>query len=185
VAHDAPQGIGVVEGHTVALDASGTLANVYGSLDTYIQTNLDGTGGFAIQYHGQRRFVRPSDDPWIEVHYDFLGLQAQYKRHVGGDRFGTERRGYLQLNCYQRIRVFTQRYVTASMRDTVVAVFPEGGLIPVYDITGAPSTGDPDHVGTVIIDGLQEHVVDTGYRSGVMQHLVQVSTRYLEIFTRV
>jgi hypothetical protein len=35
-----------------------------------------------------------------------------------------------------------------------------------------------------MVDGVKEHVLDNGYDSGLAQHVIQVATRYLEIFTR-
>ena len=62
--------------------ATSTLANVYASLDTYILSTIGGDvstggGGLAIHLHGVRRFIPPVDDPWVQVHYDFLALQQQ------------------------------------------------------------------------------------------------------------
>ena len=168
----------------MALLAGGKLDNVYASLDRYVTIQLVDSAGFAVRLHGVRRFVPPVDDPWIECHYDFLGLQESFRRQIGGGAFGVERQGYLQLNCYQRTRVFTQRYTTARMRDTVVGAFPEGSFIPVYDFAGEAPDTPPEEVALVVIDGLQEHVQDTGLRSGIMQHVLQVRTRYLEHFTR-
>ena len=166
----------------MALLAAGSLANVYASLDLYLQTSLVDAQGqpIALRLHGVRRFVPPVDAPWVEAHYEFLGLTGDFQRQVGGGIFGTHRRGFLQLDLYQRARVFTTRYVTAGMRDLVVAAFPEGGIVPIYDLSGTLL-----EVGSLILDGIQEHVQDTGQQSGIIQHVLQVGTRYLEEFTRV
>ena len=168
----------------MALLAAGRLENVYRSLDTYLQTQLIDGAGLVVRLHGTRRFVPPVDAPWVEVAYDFLGLRSAFRRQIGGSVFATERQGTLQLDIFQRARVFTTRYTTAAARDLVVAAFPEGHLIPVYDIAGAAPDTPYIHVGTLALDDLQEHVQDTGLRSGVVQHVLQVATRYLEHFTR-
>lgn len=168
----------------MALLAAGTLTNVYGSLDAYLQAQLVDGAGLAVRLHGVRRFIPPVDTPWVEAHYEFLGLQESFRRQIGGSIFATERQGYLQLNIYQRARVFTTRYTTAVARDLVVAAFPDGGIVPILNVTDATPDVPGVAVGALILDGLQEHVQDTGLRSGVIQHVVQVQTRYLEHFTR-
>ena len=168
----------------MALLAAGSLGNVYASLDLYLQTRLMDGAGLAVRLHGVRRFVPPIDDPWVETHYDFLGLQSDFRRQIGAGVLATERQGYVQLNVYQRARVFTTRYTTAAARDLVVAAFPEGGLVPIYDVSGAVPDTPYTEAGVLILDGIQEHVQDTGIRSGIIQHVVQVVTRYLEHFTR-
>jgi hypothetical protein len=168
----------------MALLAAGSLTNVYASLDLYLQSQLVTTAGLTVRLHGVRRFVPPIDTPWVEAHYDFLGLQQVFQRHAGAGQFATDRQGYLQLNIFQRMLVFPQRYTTAAARDLVIAAFPEGGLLPIYDVAGAAPNSDPVQVGDMIIDGTKEHVIDTGIRGPVTQHVVQVDTRYLEFFTR-
>lgn len=166
---------------------SGSLANVYASLDAYLQASLlfsDGSA-IALRLHGVRRFVPPATDPWIEVHYDFLGLNSVFMNRVGltgagMPRIASERQGYLQLNCYQRARAFATRYTTAVIRDITIGAFPEGELIAVCDYTTDPPTPD----GWIVADGIQDHVADTGLHSGIVQHVIQVKTRYLEISTR-
>lgn len=171
----------------MALLAAGSLTNVYGSLDLYLQAALVDAQGqpLALRLHGVRRFVPPVEDPWIEAHYDFLGLSAAFQRQIGGSILGTHRQGYLQLNLYQRARVFTTRYTTAGMRDLVVAAFPDGGIAPIYDLSVADANTPAPVVGAFILDGVQEHVLDTGQQSGIIQHVLQVATRYLEHFTRI
>ena len=168
----------------MAVLAAGSLTNVYGSLDIYCQANLADEAGLTVRLHGVSRFVPPVDDAWVEVHYDFLGLQGAFRRQVGRGQLATERQGFLQCDIFQRARVFTTRYTTAAARDLVVAAFPEGGIITIYDVTGAAPDTPYEAVGALIVDGLQEHVQDTGLRSGVIQHVVQIQTRYLEHFTR-
>jgi hypothetical protein len=143
----------------------------------------------AIREHGQRRFVPPPVDPWIEVHYDFLALTTNFRNRLTGTSSGqaviaTERAGHLQLSIFQRARIFTQRYTVAPARDLVVAAFPEGGIIDIldYSSTDAPPTYAPE--GQIVIDGVKEHQIDDGLRSGVLQYVVQVETKYLELFTR-
>ena len=173
----------------MALLAHGSLANVYASIDRYLQEQFVETALLVVRLHGVRRFVPPVDDPWLEAHYGFLGIQEQYRRQIRGlptgeDVFGIHRDGYLQLNLFQRARVFPTRYTTAAARDSVVAAFPEAGMLQIYDYTGqAPDTA-PAPVGLLIFDGIQEHVADEGYQSGIIQHVLQVSTRYLEQYTR-
>src|SRR5204862_8332598 len=131
-----------------------------------------------------------------EAHYDFLGLQSQFLRQTGGALpnvrdpsgdeaiYGTFRIGQLQINLYQRARTFRTRYTTAHMRDVVVNAFPDGRIIPVYNVTGASDIGAA-LVGNVIMNGLRsEHVIDNGYHSGVIQHICQFDTRYIERYTR-
>ena len=174
----------------MALLAGGLLENVYASLDAYLQeTLLDSTGvPLAIRLHGVRRFVPPIDDPWIEIHYDFLGVQSQFQRYTdkqnGVTVHSVDRRGYLQLNIYQRARVFRTRYTTAHARDLVVTALPEGHIIPIRDYAHMVPDVTPDEVGLLVIDGLNESVNDTGQDSGITQHMVQCSTRYLEPYTR-
>ncbi len=173
----------------MALLAAGSLANVYASLDQYLTDTLVTGAGVALQGHGVRQFIPPTDDPWVQAHYDFLGLQSLYQRQIGRVTdtvaiLGTERRGYLQLNLYQRARVWATRYTTAAIRDVVVGAFPEGSMMPVYDYTGMTHGGTLDEVGVMIFDGLKEHVQDTGIRSGMIQHVLQIATRYLEHYTR-
>lgn len=162
-----------------------SLTHVHAALDAYLTANLLFADGSPVdlQLHGVRRFIRDSDLPWVEAHYDFLGLQQTYWNRAGQQAalaiIGTQREGYLQLNLYQRARVFATRYTTAIIRDIVVGAFPDGELIPVYD--DAPLVVQE---GNLVLDGIQEHVVDTGLHSGVVQHVLQVFIRYLELYTR-
>lgn len=167
-----------------------SLQNVYQSLDAYLTAVLlfpDGAP-IALKGHGVRRFVPPPVDPWVEAHYNFLGLDDTFMGRVGqGDgpqRFAVQRSGYLQLNLYQRARVFTTRYTTAFIRDVVYAQFPEGGLIDVLDYTGTLPDVAPEKQASVILDGITENVVDTGDQSGVIQHVLRVQTRYVENYSR-
>lgn len=179
----------------MALLATGSLENVYAALDTYLTEELVTKAGLALRLHGERRFIPPVDDPWIEAHYDFLGLQSQFLRQTGGDMpnartpgydeaiYGTFRIGQLQLNLYQRARVFRQRYTTAYMRDRVVNAFPDTRVIPVYDVASHSDTGAA-LVGNILCMGLEnEQVLDDGMRSGVIQHVLQIATRYIERYT--
>ncbi|HEY5868960.1 MAG TPA: hypothetical protein VI542_25935 [Candidatus Tectomicrobia bacterium] len=168
----------------MTLLAVGSLQNVYAALDAYITTHLITDAGLAVRLHGIRRFMPPADAAWVEVHYDFLGLQGDFRRQTGRYAddaliYATERQGNLQLNIYQRARVWATRYTTAEARDAVIAAFPEAGLIPIPD-----SVGGTEAQGMLILDGSQEHVQDTGIQSGIIQHVVQVKTRYLEHYTR-
>lgn len=173
----------------MALLPHGSLTNVYASIDQYLQERFVDPGLLTVRLHGERRFVPPVDDPWLEAHYTFLHLQSLYRRQVRGlptgeDVFGVHREGHLQLNLFQRARVFTTRYTTAATRDLVVDAFPEAGMLQIYDYTGqAPDTA-PVPVGLLIFDGIQEHVQDDGYDSGIIQHVLQIQTRYLEQYTR-
>lgn len=167
------------------------LTNVYASLDAYLTANLlfpDGTP-IALKLHGVRRFVPPTDDPWVEAHYDFLGLTNVFHNRAGMGEgpqlFSTERQGYVQLNAYQRARVYTQRYTTAAIADLIGDIFPESGVIPVYDYRDVLPDQELVQEATVIADGYKGHVVDTGVQSGVVQYVVEVQTRYFEIYTRV
>lgn len=168
----------------MALTAAGSLVNVYGALDLYLTAQLVTAGGLSVKLHGVRRFIPPVDDPWVEAHYQFLHLSEYYDRQVGPSLYGAERAGLLQLNVFQRARVFTTRYTIASARDQVVTAFPEGGFIPVYDEASADAEGTAPQVAVIILNGITEHTQDDGALSGVMQHVVQVQTRYLEEFTR-
>ncbi len=173
----------------MALLAHGSLTNVYASLDRYLTEQFLDTNLLAVKLHGVRRFVPPTDDPWLEAHYAFLGLQGQYRRQIRGlqsgeDVFGIHRDGYLQLNIYQRARVFMQRYTTAAPRDLVVNAFPEAGMMGIYDYVNQAPDSAPAQVGVLQWDGIQEHCADDGYKSGLTQHVIQVSTRYLEQYTR-
>ena len=168
----------------MALLAAGSLQNVYAALDAHITAQLVTEAGLTVRLHGERRFIPHTDAAWVEVHYDFLGLQSDFRRQTGryADEaliYATERQGNLQLNIYQRARVWATRYTTAEARDAVIAAFPEGGLIPIPD-----SVGGTDAQGMLILDGTQEHVQDTGIQSGIIQHVIQVKTRYLEHYTR-
>lgn len=169
----------------MALTTAGSLTNIYAALDQYLTEQLVTAGGLSVRLHGQRRFIPPVDDPWVEAHYQFLGLQSLYQRQVGPSLYGTERQGLLQLNIFQRARVYTTRYTIASARDQVVTAFPEGGIVPVYDNASADEQGTVPQVAVIILDGLTEHGQDDGKMTGVMQHIVQCKTRYLEEFTRV
>src|SRR5262245_32137607 len=107
-----------------------SLSHVYQALDTFLTNNLLFSDGSAIplRLHGVRRFVPPGDVPWVEAHYDFLGLQSQWMNRAGQYRenrsiYATQRSGYLQLNLYQRAPTFTTRYTTAAIRDAVVTAF--------------------------------------------------------------
>ena len=110
----------------MALLDAGSLVNVHGSLDRYLTEYLG--ADLVIRLHGVRRFIPPVDDPWVEVHYDFLGLQSEYRRQTGRWHeaalvHATERQGNLQLNIYQRARLWATRYTTATARDLVMAAF--------------------------------------------------------------
>jgi hypothetical protein len=161
-----------------------SLAHVYSAIDSYLAAQLvmaDGTP-VVVKLHGVRRFVPPSDAPWVEAHYDFLGLQQTFRNRTGqqvasGAMVATERQGYLQLNCYQRARVFAQRYTAALVRDVVIGAFPDGEQIPILDDIGVPEA-------VLRFDGTQEHQLDTGSQSGVIQMVIQVMTRYWELATR-
>lgn len=168
----------------MALLASGLLDNLYQSLDAYITTTLITAAGLSVRAHGVRRFIPPTDAPWVEVHYNFLGLRSEHVRQVGGSILGTHRMGQLQCNIFQRARIFGQRYTTASARDLVVAAFPEGHIVPIHDYVGTLPDGMPAQVGCLILDGYTEQVLDTAQRSGLTQHVIEVHTRYLEMFTR-
>ena len=170
-----------------------SLTNIYRSLDDYLTVNLVDANGapVSIRHHGQRRFIPPADAPWIEAHYDLVALDSRFLNlagpRVAGSRpepVATERRGALQLNLFQRARAFATRYTTAAMRDLVLDAFPEGGLIPIYDWAEFNVTGEVVHEGDIVMDGVTEHVLDTGGQSGVIQHVVEVRTRYWEIVTR-
>src|SRR6266853_6133377 len=163
---------------------SGSLQNVYQSLDVYLTANLLFSDGspISIRLHGIRRFIPPQTLPWVEAHYDFLGLNDTFMNRVGMTgagvpRIATQREGYLQLNCFQSARSFTTRYTTSMMRDLVVGQFLDGELIDIHDY----STDPPGQDGWIVVDGVKDHVVDTGLHSGVIQHVVQIATRYLEI----
>src|SRR3990167_6623377 len=175
----------------MAVLAAGSLTNVYASLDAYCTTQLIDAAGLSVKLHGVRRFVVPVDAPWVEVSYAFLGLQSQHVRQMYSrtpqtpmDVYGTARSGQLQLDIFQRARIFTQRYTTAAARDIVVGAFPEGSMIEIYDYTGVPPDTPPAGVGVIILDGLTETVEDSGMESGVTHHVLQIATRYLEHFTR-
>ena len=168
----------------MALTTAGSLVNIYAAWDTYLTAQLVTAGGLAVRLHGVRRFIPPVDDPWIEAHYQFLGMQGQYQRQVGPELYGTERHGFLQLSLFQRARVYTTRYTIATARDRVVTAFPEGGIVPVYDDASADTQGVAPQVAVIILDGLTEQSTDDGKYSGVMQHVMTVMTRYLEEYTR-
>jgi hypothetical protein len=171
-----------------------SLANVYASLDAYLMAHLVDAQGLplALRLHGVRRFVPPTEDPWVEVHYDFLGLGSTFKnlagRRIEGIRpqpVAVERTGYLQINCYQRARIFSTRYTTAAVCDLVSDVFVEGSLIPVYDWSAVTeSGGEPRQEAVLVCDGTKSHVADSGMQSGVIQHVIECATRYWEISTR-
>ena len=171
----------------MALDVRGSLANVYASLDRYLLATIaaappDGAG-IALQLHGVRQFIPPIDDPWVQVFYNFIGLQSQYFHLANNTQYAREPQGYLQFNVYQRARVWSTRYTTAAARDAVVNAFPEGKILSIYDYSD-PNTDMPQECGYFHIDETKEHVTDWGLRSGVTQHVIQVATRYFEYFTR-
>lgn len=173
----------------MALLAHGSLTNVYASLDRYLTEQFVDTALLVVRLHGVRRFVPPTDDPWLEAHYGFLGLQGHYRRQIRGlpsgeDVLGIHREGHLQLNLFQRARVFAQRYTTAAGRDLVVSAFPESGMMGIYDYINQAPDAAPAQVGLVIWEGIEEHCADDGYQSGLTQHVIQVRTRYLEQYTR-
>lgn len=173
----------------MALLAEGALANVYASLDRYLAEQFIETALLVVRLHGVRRFVPPVDAPWLEAHYAFLGLQGHYRRQIRGlsggeDVFGIHRDGYLQLNLFQRARIFTQRYTTAAGRDVVVNAFPEAGMIGIFDYVNQIPDTTPVRIGVLQWNGITEACVDDGYQSGVTQHMLQVQTRYLEQYTR-
>ena len=168
----------------MALTTAGSLVNVYAAWDTYLTAQLITASGLSVRLHGVRRFIPPVDDPWVEAHYQFLGVQSQYQRQVGPSLYGTERHGFLQLNLFQRARVYTTRYTIASARDQVVTTFPEGALIPVYDTASADVQGVAPQVAVIVLDGIREESPDDGKHTSIMQHVVLVATRYLEEFTR-
>ena len=162
--------------------AAGSLVNIQTSLDAYITAQIP---TLTVRLHGVRRFIPPTDAAWVEVHYDFLGLQSEFRRQTGrwnDDKLvqATERQGNLQLNIYQRARQWATRYTTAAARDLVMNAFPEGQVIHIYDYGDTPGM----IVGALIFDGVQEHVADKGMLSGLIQHVIQVRTRYLEHETR-
>lgn len=177
----------------MTLFAAGSLANIYAALDAYLTDHLVTIAGLSLRLHGIRRFIPPVDTPWIEAHYDLLGLQSQFLRQTGGALpssqhpgydeavYGTERRGELQLNIYQRARFFLTRYTTAMARDRVVAAFPDSTLIPVTDSIGERPN---DVVGNIITGDTTDAVLDTGLHSGVIQHVIHIQTRYIERYTR-
>lgn len=175
----------------MAVLAAGSLQNVYASLDRYCQEQLVDGAGLTVKLHGIRRFIVPVDAPWVEISYAFLGLSQQHVRQMYSrvpgmpmDVVGTARSGHLQVDVFQRARVFTQRYTTAVARDIVVGAFPEGGLIEIYNYSEILPDMHPTGVGVIIVDGITESVLDTGIESGVTQHNLQIATRYLEHFTR-
>lgn len=175
----------------------GSLQNVYLSIDKYLQENLlnaDGTP-IALRLHGERRFVPPPDAPWVESHYEFLGMDQLFHRNAGPsistgngflDVLSTERRGQLQLNLYQRARVFAQRYVTSVIRDLVITAFPDGGLMPIYNYAQVSEPATPlTQESTLIFDGVTEQVLDTALNTSIIEHVVTIQTRYFEEYTRV
>lgn len=170
---------------------SNSLENIYLSLDAFLQANLRyaDNSPVALHLHGVRRFIPPVDLPWVEAHYDFLGLQSEFRGRVSPTSTGRwvvarEPSGYLQLNCYQRARRYADRYTTAAIRDIVIGAFPEGELVEVrdYETTNTPATMELE--GWVVVDGIQEHTVDSGINSGVVQCVIQIKVRYLELSTR-
>ena len=176
----------------MALLPPGLMENVYASLDVYLAAQLT-DNGLTVRNHAERRFIPPADDPWVEAHYDSLGLWGDYRHRVtstdlGARVFGVDRCGYLQLNIYRRARTFASRYLLGAPRDLVVSAFPEGGHIALYDyanaVIGPSGEIEPDLVGAILIDSIQEHTQDMGYRSAVMQHIVQIYLHWLEHFTR-
>lgn len=174
-----------------------SLQNVYQSIDAYLAEHLVAADGAAIalRLHGVRRFVPPPEAPWVEAHYDFLGLEDIFHRDAGLDitsgrillsRQVTERRGYLQLNGYQRARHFAQRYTTAVLRDAIAQAFPEGGFLPIYNYAQVSEPDIPlEREAMLILDGLTENVVDNGLYSGVIQAVFRIQTRYNEEFSRI
>lgn len=172
----------------MTLLARGSLANVYASLDKYLLETIaaapeDGGAGLALHLHGVRQFIPPVDAPWVQVHYDFLGLQSQYFHLANATQYAREPQGYLQFNVYQRARVWANRYLTAAARDAVVNVFPEGKILSIYDFSDT-NTDMPEECGYFHIEHTKEHIQDMGLQSGVTQHVIQVFTRYFEYFTR-
>lgn len=175
----------------------GSLQNVYLSIDKYLQENLVNTDGtpITVRLHGVRRFVPPVEDPWVEAHYEFLGNDQVFHRNAGPsistgngflDRLSTERRGQLQLNLYQRARVFAQRYVTSMIRDLVIDAFPDGGILPIYNYAQVSEPATPlAQESLLIFDGVTEQVLDTALNSSVIEHVLTIQTRYFEEYTRV
>jgi len=177
----------------MALLPAGLMENVYASLDRYLTEQLVTAGGLTLRGHAERRFIPPVDDPWVEAHYDYLGLWGEYRHRItstdlGARVYGVDRNGYLQLNIYRRARTFATRYLLGRPRDVVVSAFPEGGQIALYDyahaVVGPSGSIEPELVGAIIVDYVQEHTQDTGYRTACMQHIVQVYMHWLEHFTR-
>lgn len=168
----------------MAILAAGSLQNVYASLDRYCQEQLSDAAGLSVKLHGVRRFVPPTDAPWVEIAYNFLGMQAQHHRQIYEGVVGTSRIGHLQVSIFQRARIFAQRYTTAQARDTVVAAFPEGSIIEVYGYSDVLPDMEPAIVGAIVLHETTEQVLDDGMESGVTQHVLTIQTRYLEHFTR-
>ena len=177
------------------LQPMGQLQNIYRSLDRYALEQLVTNRGLTVRYHGERRFVPPVDAAWAELHYEFLGLSGVFRRaisvRVNDDTTretvqASERQGMLQVNVFQRARTFATRYLIYAARDVVVEAFPESLSLAIYDYQNAVDPDPPAQVGLLQFAGYTEHTQDLALRSGVLQHVVQIYTRYLEGFvTRV
>ena len=172
----------------MAILATGTLHNVYHSLDAYVTAAVVTAMGLALRLHGTRRFVPPATDPWVEVDYSFLTLTRVFQRQVGGGYLGTEVIGPLSVGLYRQARVYTTDYTRdlAATRDTLLSHFPESGLIPLYDysqVSGTPPSEAPQ-VAALYIDTITEQLLDNGAVSGVVTWEIRPTLRYLEEYTR-
>lgn len=161
----------------MALNAAGTLVNLYYSLDLHLDA-LEGLG-YPVHRHGMRRFVPPATGAWVRARFDLLPLERRFYRQVSNTEVGDELRGMLDLIVAEHARTFTQRYTLAAARDTVVALFPPSGTLPIRE------SGGDEHpqVGTLYLDTLGERLLDDGARSGLVQHSISVSVRYLAAYS--
>jgi hypothetical protein len=170
---------------------SGSLASVYASLDAYLTAQLRYADGspISLRLHGQRRFVPPAELPWVEVHYELLGIRSSFRNRLTRTAsqiplIATERSGVLQLDLHQRARVFSRRYTLASIRDRVVGVFAEGEVVDIQDFDDTNGPPSLAKLGAIIVDEVTEHQTETGVNSGVIAYTIQVAVRYLEVATR-
>lgn len=159
----------------MALNSASRLTNIHDALDTYLDTL-----GFSVHRHGVRRFIPPVTAPWIRAHYGLLGMQRRAYRQVADTEVGDELIGTVDLVLAQHARTYATRYTLAATRDTVVAAFPPGGLIPVYDA----DDGDRPQIGHVYIDGVHEQFLDDGGTTGLVQHALTIRVRYIEATTQ-
>lgn len=162
----------------MALLTTGSLTNVYLSLNAFFEMTLTDTLGLALHAHGARRFVPPETAHWAQLDYSLLTLERDYKRQVGGDVYGTEVVGPVDLHVYRHARVWTTNYLAdlVAVRDQIVAAIPEPSWIPIRDYAAFLTP----IVASIYVESLDERLLDSGHDSGLVHWLLTFYLRYLE-----